>query len=95
MQVYKCWWCSVHLSEPGDLRQPRSDKKFCCAAHRAKYSRWLAALHREQKALDAAIWRISKYLDHPMAREDAIHYLVDGKQKIEFNLRGAGVKAVR
>jgi hypothetical protein len=30
-----------------------------------------------------------------MAREKAAHYLIDGKQKIEFNLRGAGIKAVR
>jgi len=95
MQVYKCMWCGKHLFEDGDLRQPRSDKKFCKAAHRVAFHRWLKNIDREKRAMARATARLAGYLNYPPAQESAIQALIGAKTDIEAELRIAGVRTVR
>lgn len=95
MQVYKCTWCGTHLLQEGDIRQPRSDKRFCCAAHRVKFHRWLKNLNALMVKMSHDIDEMTKYLDHPQAREQAAKHLSTARQHIDHNLADAGVRRVR
>lgn len=93
--IFKCGWCGEHLSEAGDLRQPRADKKFCGSACRGKYHRWFKNLERQQHVMMLAQARIVAYLEHPQAQLKAVTILRDAKARIDAELKQAGIKAVR
>ena len=95
MQVYKCTWCGERLSEDGDTRQPRSDKKFCCSQHRVKFHRWMKNIEKRHLEAVRAIDELGRYMDFPQSRELAARRLADVKNTVNFVMSDAGIKAVK
>lgn len=95
IQVTRCLWCGEMLLELDSPKQPRSDKKFCNAKHRASYHRWFKNIKKHEAAALVSIGHLADYLQHPIAQETAVGAMVRLRERVTSELAWAGVKAVR
>lgn len=95
LSVFKCAWCGEHLTAPSDGRQMRSDKRFCCTAHRVKHNRWLKMLKSREARAVHEIKLIAEYLQHAQAQATAAEILVRLTEIIKVEARANGMRGVR
>lgn len=93
--VTRCKWCGELLFDSSQERQPRSDKQFCSANHRARYSQWLTRIKTHEERATKAIKELAEYLQHPNAQQAALESMVRLSELMKKEQAWAGVKAVR
>jgi len=95
IRVTKCKWCNEPIFNPDIDKQPRSDKQFCSASHRAKYHRWLTGIKKQYRVASAAIRELSRYLAHVEAREVAATHMIELEKTIKAELSWHRVQRVK